>query len=748
LPRFMFKLPFLRWKVRLRKLFFPQKDNNKKPQKKTLNKILRLFLALASLLFISFIYPLELMYQPPQLPQEGEIAKEEIIAPFTFPILKDSEELEKDKKLALSNLSIILKRKKNITDSAFNSVELFFSKLDSLNKNTKSIAQRKEKLTLVFPFLSGEIIRLLADEKSFERLKSNCLQILSKIYKIGVVSDFQNRSFDNLNSILILDGNKEILITTKDKILTLSKAKEERLLSLAWRSFKNDGLYAKTAYEILSNFLAPNLELDLEETNKRKEELLASIPEHKGLVLKGEKIVEKDQKVTRSELEKLSSLASSKVKWSFEDNRWEFVLLILGRMVFVFSIILILVIFLYLFKRDVLFDSSKLLMITILILSGVFLAYLIGFKWQLSEYLVPVALTSLLLTILLGVEVGLIATFTLSILLGMMHNFNFNFTLISLVAGSVGAYSVKEVSHRYKFYRPMLYVCFVYVVMIFLMESLKFSPTSKVIEYCGYGIFNGFISTVLTMGLLPLFESLFNITTDITLLELSDLNNPLLKRLALVAPGTYHHSIVVGNLAEAAAKDLGANTLLARVSAYYHDIGKMEKPEYFVENQMGFKSKHKKLSPSMSALILESHVKEGAEMAKKAKLPKKIIDIIKEHHGTTVMSYFYNKALEQGASEEVKDEYRYPGPKPRSKEAGILMLADAVEAASRTLEDPKASRIKGVIKKIIMDKLELGELDECDLTLKDLHAIEESFVPILIGVFHPRVDYPQLVEEK
>lgn len=744
----MFKLPFLKWKVRLRKLFFPQKDNNKKPRKKTLDKVLRLFLALASLLFISFIYPLESMYQPPQLPQEGEIAKKEIIAPFTFPILKDSEELEKDKKLALSNLSIILKRKKNITDSAFNSVELFFSKLDSLNKNTKSIAQRKEKLTLVFPFLSGEIIRLLADEKSFEKLKSNCLQILSEIYKIGVVSDFQNRSFDNLNSVLILDGEKEMLTTTKDKILTLSKAKEERLLSLAWRSFKNDGLYAKTAYEILSNFLAPNLELDLEETNKRKEELLASIPKHKGLVLKGEKIVEKDQKVTRSELEKLSSLASSKVKWSFEDNRWEFVLLILGRMVFVFSIILILVIFLYLFKRDVLFDSSKLLMITILILSEVFLAYLIGFKWQLSEYLVPVALTSLLLTILLGVEVGLIATFILSILLGMMHNFNFNFTLVSLVAGSVGAYSVKEVSHRYKFYRPMLYVCFVYVVMIFLMESLKFSPTSKVIEYCGYGIFNGFISTVLTMGLLPLFESLFNITTDITLLELSDLNNPLLKRLALVAPGTYHHSIVVGNLAEAAAKDLGANTLLARVSAYYHDIGKMEKPEYFVENQMGFKSKHKKLSPSMSALILESHVKEGAEMAKKAKLPKKIIDIIKEHHGTTVMSYFYNKALEQGASEEVKDEYRYPGPKPRSKEAGILMLADAVEAASRTLEDPKASRIKGVIKKIIMDKLELGELDECDLTLKDLHAIEESFVPILIGVFHPRVDYPQLVEEK
>ncbi len=747
MPQFMFKWSFLRWNVKFRKLFLPPKDNNKKPPKKTLNKVLRIFLALASLLFISLIYPLESMYQPPQFPQEGEIAKDDIIAPFTFPILKDSEELEKDKKLALSNLSIILKNEKNSTDSVLSSVDLFFSKIDSLNKNTKRKEQREEKLTLVFPFLSNESIKLLANEKSIEKLKPNCEKILSDIHRIGVVNDFQNPSFENLNSALILDGEKEILIKSKDKILTLSKAKE-KLLSLAWKSFKNDGLYAKTAYEIASNFLVPNLKSDLEETNQRKEEVLASIPKHKGLVLKGEKIVQKDQKVTRSELEKLSSLASSKVKWSFKDNRWEFVLLILGRMIFVFSIILILVIFLYLFKRDVLFDSSKLLMVALLILSEVFFAYLIGFQWKLSEYLVPVALTSLLLTILLGVEVGLIATFILSSLLGMMHNFNFNFTLISLVAGSVGAYSVKEVTHRYKFYRPMLYVCFVYVVMIYLMESLKFSPTSKVIEYCGYGIFNGFISTVLTMGLLPLFESLFKTTTDITLLELSDLNNPLLKRLALIAPGTYHHSIVVGNLAEAAAKALGANTLLARVGAYYHDIGKMEKPEYFIENQMGFKSKHEKLTPSMSALILESHVKEGAEMGKKAKLPKKIIDIIKEHHGTTVMSYFYKKALEQGASEEAKDEYRYPGPKPHSKEAAILMLADAVEAASRTLEDPKPSRIRGVVKKIIMDKFESGELDECDLTLKDLHAVEESFVPILIGVFHPRVDYPELVEEK
>jgi len=204
----------------------------------------------------------------------------------------------------------------------------------------------------------------------------------------------------------------------------------------------------------------------------------------------------------------------------------------------------------------------------------------------------------------------------------------------------------------------------------------------------------------------------------------------------------------VGNLAEAAAKALGANTLLARVAAYYHDIGKMDKAEYFVENQMGFKNKHEKLTPTMSALILESHVKEGVESAREMKLPRSIIDIIQEHHGTTVMSYFYSKALEQGNKEVSIDEFRYPGPKPRSKEAGIMMLADAVEAASRVLEDPKSARIRGLIKKVIMDKFEAGELDDCDLTLRDLHAIEESFLPILIGVYHLRIDYPELVEEK
>lgn len=426
---------------------------------------------------------------------------------------------------------------------------------------------------------------------------------------------------------------------------------------------------------------------------------------------------------------------------------WQILLPFLIRFLLVLSAFLVFLIFLYLLKKEVLESFSQLMMIALLILLQMALTYFLVFQWNFSAYLIPVTLGSMLLTFLLGFELGLLYSFLMGLLLGIVFNFDFNLAFISVVAGSIATFSVRGVKERTKFYRPMLYISLSYLVMIYLFEFTKGFPADDILEQCGLGIFNGLISTFLTMGLLPVFEYLFDITTDITLLELSDLNNPLLKRLTLEAPGTYHHSIVVGNLAEAAAKALDANPLLARVGAYYHDIGKVDKPEYFVENQMGVKSKHEKLSPSMSALILESHVKEGAELAEKEHLPKKLIDMIKEHHGTTLMTFFYKKALDKGGSRTEEAEFRYPGPKPRSKEAAILMLADAVEAASRTLEEPKPARIRNLIRKIIMDKFEQGELEECELTLKDLHIIEESFLPILIGVFHPRIDYPQLVEE-
>jgi hypothetical protein len=261
----------------------------------------------------------------------------------------------------------------------------------------------------------------------------------------------------------------------------------------------------------------------------------------------------------------------------------------------------------------------------------------------------------------------------------------------------------------------------------------------------------GLLAGIVTTGVLPLVEIAFGFTTDIKLLELSNMDQPLLKELMVQAPGTYHHSVVISNMVEATAKAVHANPLLAKVSAYYHDIGKMKKPLYFIENQAGAENKHEKLAPSMSSLILISHVKDAVELAKEQKLGREIIDIIQQHHGTSLISYFYHKAQERQLSKsgkvtEIKEEdFRYPGPKPQTKEAGLVMLADMVEAASRSLVDPTPARIQGMVQKIINKVFSDGQLDACELTLKDLHEIAKGFNKTLSGIFHHRIEYPETV---
>jgi hypothetical protein len=360
-----------------------------------------------------------------------------------------------------------------------------------------------------------------------------------------------------------------------------------------------------------------------------------------------------------------------------------------------------------------------------------------------SVYIYPIAVLPIMITILFDAEVGILATIVLAMLLGVMQRFSFSITLMTIVIGLTACFTTRRVRKRTDFYRIMLAVMAAYIVLIFVVENLRLSPGPEILADILYGAIIAVLSIIVTIFLLPIFESLFGFTTDITLLELSDLNHPLLKRLAMEAPGTYHHTISVGNLAEAAAKAINANALLARVGTYYHDIGKIEIPEYFVENQLSVTSRHEALTPSMSALILSSHVKKGRTLGEEAGIPDDVLNFIEEHHGTMVMSYFYNKALEQGADESVVDKYRYPGPKPQTRETGIAMLADAAEAASRTLDDPKPARLHNLIQRIINERFQSGELDECPLTLRDLAKIREAFAQVLMASFHHRVAYPK-----
>ncbi len=367
------------------------------------------------------------------------------------------------------------------------------------------------------------------------------------------------------------------------------------------------------------------------------------------------------------------------------------------------------------------------------------------------HYLVPFAAVAILVRLLESRSAAGLASVIFSVFLGLMsgdlHLAVFSF--LSCLGAILGYFQYKQRTALIKAGLFIGSVNFVFVLGLDLLTE-RYSPgiTFSFDLVCAF--IGGAAVSVVVSFLLPAFESLFQRTTDIKLLELSNHNLPLLRRLTLEAPGTYHHSVVVGSLAEAAAEAIGANGIFCRTAALYHDVGKIKKVDYFVENQMGA-NKHDKLSPRMSALIIASHVKEGIEMAKEMDIPQEIIDIIPQHHGTKLITYFYEKAKEShdpSLGELSEAEFRYPGPKPQTKEAGLIMIADGVEAASRTLEEPSPARLKGVIRQIIDYIFLDGQLDECDLTLRDLEKISQGFLRVLMGMHHHRVDYPGFDFEK
>jgi putative nucleotidyltransferase with HDIG domain len=317
--------------------------------------------------------------------------------------------------------------------------------------------------------------------------------------------------------------------------------------------------------------------------------------------------------------------------------------------------------------------------------------------------------------------------------------------IVALAGGLISIFSIRNATQRSSLTRAGLLIAAVNVLSIIALGLIHRNPTDLMFRNSMWGVLNGFISSILTLGILPFLETFFDISSSFRLMELTNPNQPLLKQLLVEAPGTYHHSVVVGNLAEAATEEIGGNSLLARVGAYYHDIGKLKRPYFFAENQEAYKNIHDDLEPSLSALVIASHVKDGIELARKYRLPKSIVDIINQHHGTGIISYFYHRALQGNVdkSGEVDEEsYRYSGPKPQSKEAGVILLADMLEAEARTLNNPTASRIKSLTQNVINKNLVNGQLDDCNLTLRELNKIKDVFSRILTGMFHNRVEYP------
>lgn len=360
------------------------------------------------------------------------------------------------------------------------------------------------------------------------------------------------------------------------------------------------------------------------------------------------------------------------------------------------------------------------------------------------RFIVPVAVGPMLIRLLLNTETALVFASVVSIIAGYFIGGGVEMAAYSFIGGMVAAAGVRHCTHRSIVLKAGLVLGAANAVALLCISAIK-GGIADPLPLVMTGVFNGVFTAVLAIGIAPVLESAFQYSTDIKLLELSRMDHPLLKELAMKAPGTYHHSLIIGTLAEAAAESIGANPLLARVGAYYHDVGKMKMPQYFVENSS--EDRHGKLTPSMSALVLASHVKEGVELARKHRLGSEIADIISQHHGTALITFFYQKARAEDKEQEVPEgDFRYPGPKPQTKEAGIVMLADAIEAASKTLSEPTPDRIQWLTQKIVNKIFSDGQLDGCELTLKDLHAITRSFNKVFEGMYHQRVDYPEPVD--
>ncbi|HHV26261.1 MAG TPA: HDIG domain-containing protein [Tissierellia bacterium] len=553
------------------------------------------------------------------------------------------------------------------------------------------------------------------------------LNLSQKDYRVAL--ELENKDLNNLETT-IHDIIDQIMGSgIKEEELEYEKSNVKSIFD----SLNMDKNQEELGIKIINTTIKPNKFLDVEATQRRKVEESEKI---EPIIIKEDQvIVRKGEKVNSHTYELIKESGLLKQKDGYEIST------ILGTLIIILIIQFIIGLYLYNFNREVL-NTSKIIILDIIFISIVIISKVV---YGISPYLMPIATSSMLITLIVNPKLALIVNFILTFLMGMILGVDDSVIATMLVGGSVVAFSVMNSSQRYNIFFNGLILGVAHIITIFSFGLIKNSDALDIVLRSGHGLLNGIFCAILTIGTLPLWENIFEVLTPLKLLELSNPNQPLLRRLLMEAPGTYYHSVMVGNLSEAAAEAIGADSLIARVGAYYHDIGKLKRPYFFKENQFGMDNPHDKLNPTLSTLIITNHTKDGLALGEEYELPQEIKDIIVQHHGETVLTFFYYKASKGKDGENVKlEDFRYKGPKPQTKEAAIIMLADSSEAAVRSIKNPNKGKIEEMVRNIIKDRLEDGQLEDCNLTLKDLSIIANTFSNVLLGIFHDRIEYPKL----
>lgn len=591
-----------------------------------------------------------------------------------------------------------------------------------------------------FPFAVEEAVIGLVTEISEKGIVPNKTMLRNQIERGGIIL----HELYSKNETKVGDAGRFYdLAAARSYIRGQDKTLQEKISPPAM---------AEAAIQLTQLLIRPNLTYNQRETETRRELARESVKPVYYKVKKGEMLVREGERIGPEHLLKLT-----------EENKSLRGMNLIGRVPAMAVLVGFLLSVLYIIgaqslkkdSRDLLFAGLTILFVFLFMWVYNFVAEEVARGFPLFSstallFAMPVAFGTMLISIFQGVGVAVMASLIISVLASLLTDGRSEFFIYFFISSVAAAYGVRNCNERVVLIKTGLMVGLINVLLSLSVQTIYGSLYSIDTVIAATAAFTGgLLAGIIATGILPLIEVSFGFTTDIKLLELGNLDQPLLRELMVQAPGTYHHSVIISNMVEATAKAVHANPLLAKVSAYYHDIGKIKKPLYFIENQMGGENKHEKLAPSMSSLILISHAKDGVELARKHRLGREIIDIIQQHHGTSLISYFYHKAQERmltksGKASDVKEEdFRYPGPKPQTKEAGLVMLADMVEAASRSLIDPTPARIQGMVQKIINKVFSDGQLDECELTLKDLHEIAKGFNKTLSGIFHQRIEYPE-----
>lgn len=690
-----------------------------------------------TLAVLALLPPIHTRVAPPF--HAGEVADRDIVATSGFRVPLSREELRMAKARAALSVPPVFRREREVErDLGADLATLLDTVAAVVYARGLDDDARAERAGQWLPGISREQLRSALAPAGFSALRAEIRECQRNLFARGVVDNSSVLHRNDFREIIVVETGGE---QRRSAAGVVDQSHLDETIRAEARTRFSDAARSRVFFEMVRGHVLPNLSFDMEETTRRREAVAASVKAHFE-VAAGERVVGRNERVTKEQEGVLRALGEAREAHSRDRSPLAIAGVFAAEALRVALLCVLFGVYMAVFNRDVYASLARLAAVfAVLLVYLAIVAVIVRFGW--SAYLAPVAFASVMLAALFDFRLGLATSAFAAALLPLATPIGVGAAFVGWVAGTAGVAGIERMRARSRGYSVFLFVAGAYALGAIAVEGGTRAAWRGIPTQVLWGALSGLFTAVATVFLLPVFEQVFNRASRFTLLELTDLNKPILKRLNMEAQGTYHHSMLLGNLVDAIATEIGADALRARVMAYYHDIGKIFKPEYFAENQEPGFNKHEKITPQMSALILVSHVKDGVELARQEKLPEVIVEGIREHHGTTVMAYFYQKALETDSHASVnRDDFRYPGPRPRSREAAVLMCADTVEAAVRSLKDPTPAQIRAMVTRLVDARAAEGELDESGITLHDLGVVRERLVSMLTTVYHRRVAYP------